>query len=240
MKRDKVIREVLGDENAITPSDLCNQPFRRAVFGGYKMDEVDAFLNRAADQLESLLEQLRLLKAQNEEQKGRIEEYRQMEGTLRSALISSQKFGEDTVDAARREAQALVEEARAIQAKAEAEAARLPEALSQEIRLLTDKRERLRAEILAILDTHRALLARLPQAGLPEFKRQPLSPSTGSDPTPLPGPNVHNRRGRVSFDDSDTPPEAVLDPAEASKDAMGQPLAVRAAPSETVAEDSAQ
>lgn len=158
MRKDRMVREVLGEELALTPSDICNQDFRQALVGGYRSDEVDTFLERVADMFEGMLQQLRELRARNEEQRAALEQAREMEDTLRSALVSSQRFSEEIVATAKREAQALLEEARAKQAQAQLEAARLPGRLSRDIHLMERQRARLRSELLAIIETHRRLL----------------------------------------------------------------------------------
>lgn len=158
MRRDKVVTEVLGEEIAVTPSDLYNKKFKRALVGGYSRATVDAFLERVADVLEALIAQVRELKEKYEESKAQLEEYRQMEATLRNALTSSRKFSESIIETAKREAHTLVEEARLARAQAQLGAAKLPTELSRDIVLLQDQRERLRAEMLAILDTHKNLL----------------------------------------------------------------------------------
>ena len=73
VRRDRVVTDVLGADVAITPSDLCNQQFRRTVFGGYHPDEVDIFLERVANDFEHLLTQMKGLTEKNEEQKGLLE-----------------------------------------------------------------------------------------------------------------------------------------------------------------------
>lgn len=171
MRKDKVVTEMLGEDLAITPSDVCDKKFRRAMVGGYDRRQVDRFLERVADAIERLLDQVRALKGTQQEQKGRIEEYRDMETTLRTALSSSQNLAEDILSAARREAQALVEEAHARQAQIELDARRLPDALRREIQLLEQQRDRLRVELGAVLDTHKNLLA------------SHLSPSLGPPPS---------------------------------------------------------
>jgi DivIVA domain-containing protein len=159
MRKDKVVTEMLGEDLAITPSDVCDKKFRRVLTGGYDRRQVDRFLERVADAIERLLDQVRTLKSAQQEQKTRIEEYRDMETTLRTALSSSQKLAEDILSAARREAQAMLEETHAKQAQIELEARRLPDALRREIQLLEQQRDRLRTELGAVLDTHKNLLA---------------------------------------------------------------------------------
>ncbi len=175
MRKDKVVSEVLGEESALAPSDLYSREFKRAMVGGYDPNEVDEFLERVADQLESLIVQVRELKERNEGQRARIEEYHEMESTLRSALASSQKFGEDLLDAAKREAQAIIEEARARKAVTEHEIAKMPMDLSNEIWELREQRNRLKNEMLAILDTHRLLIERQITADKPVANKEAVA-----------------------------------------------------------------
>ena len=161
MRKDKVVSEVFGEEVALTPSDLYSKQFKSALFGGYKPEGVHQFLERVADVLEELIVQVRVLKEQLSQQGGRLEEYRQMEETLRDALVSSRSFGEDILESAKREALTLTGEARLVKAKAHLEAAKLPALLSRDIQLLMKERHRLRSEMMAILDTHRNLLESL-------------------------------------------------------------------------------
>ena len=169
MRKDKIVTEVMGEENVLTPSDLYNHDFKRMTMGGYKVEEVDQFLERVADVMESLIGQVRELKARTDEQREQLEEYRQMEKTLRNALMSSQKFGENILEAARREADALIEEGRLKKARAEFEASRVPSKMTEEIEQLKQQRRQLRIEILAVVETHRRLVDSL----LPEELVEP-------------------------------------------------------------------
>ncbi len=217
MRKDKVVTEVLGEENVITPSDLYNHQFKRVVMGGYKAQEVDEFLERVADVMEALIVQVRELRDRNEEQRRRLEEYRQMEETLRSALVSSQTFSENILEAARREARALIEQARLEKEQAKLENARMPEKLSHEIRMLRQQRDRLRVELLAILETHRRLLDSLIPAettGVPSgffetarHEREPAAePVEAPEPEAIEGETVPAREtwegGLVSREES--------------------------------------
>jgi cell division initiation protein len=182
MRKDAVVSGVLGADAVLTPSDLYNKEFRRAIFGGYSTQEVDAYLERVADVLESLIRQIRELREQLENHKARLEEYRQIEETLRSALVTSQKFGENLIDAARREADSIVEAARAEKGRVLSQAAKLPTALEAEINQLQELRDRLRTNMLAILTTHRTLLdTYAPIERIPGKERD-----AGTEPSPSP------------------------------------------------------
>lgn len=160
MRKDKLVSHVLGEEAVLAPSDLYSKQFPRATFGGYRAQDVDAYMERVANVLESLNNEVRSLKDQLEERDRLVGEHRQMETTLRDALVTSQKFGEDVIATAQREAETLVDAARVEKERVLSQAMRLPEALAAEIEALQDLRDRLRAEIEAILSSHQALLTK--------------------------------------------------------------------------------
>ncbi len=158
MRRDKVVQEVLGDENVITPSDLCHHEFKRVTMGGYRPEDVDQLLERVADVMESLNEQVRRLKIENESLRERLAEQRASENVMREALVSTQRTSESIIEAARRQADAIIEEAKAERARIRADQTRVPELIENEIRLLRQQRERFRTQFISVLETHRRLL----------------------------------------------------------------------------------
>ncbi len=164
MRTDRVVSEVLGEEHAITPSDLYNAELKTNLFGGYSKNQVDTLLERAADVLETVITRNRQLKQQNDEQKTALEKYRDMEESLRGALVSSQKMSENIISSARFQADALLEEARLARAQAIFKMEELPGGLRMEIQRLVEARERLRDDIAAVLHSHEALLGRIPHA----------------------------------------------------------------------------
>lgn len=158
MRQNRVVSDVLGKENVLSPSDVLNYDFNRSLVGGYSSSDVDDFLARVADVLENMIQQIRDLKARLAEQKEELDEHRQMEETLRNTLVTSQKFGENLIESAKREAALLVEAARVEKSRVDAETERVPLLLGQEIRRLQDQRDRLREDIRSILAAHEALL----------------------------------------------------------------------------------
>jgi cell division initiation protein len=164
MRTDRIVTEVLGGEVTITPADIFGKRFHRALFGGYQGQEVDGFLERVADVLEAVIRENRELKDRIEEYKAKSEDYTQMQETLRSALVTSQKFAENVIESARREAGTIVESGRVEKERILTQATRLPVALAQEINQLQQHRGRLRKEMTALLATHRTLLDSLAPA----------------------------------------------------------------------------
>lgn len=164
MKKDQIVSEVLGEEAVITPSDLYNTEFKNALMGGYDKPEVDTFLERVADAFEALINRVKELQDSLEEERNDMAELREMEHTLRDALASAQRFNEDTLDSARRQADAIVADAETARAKAGLEAEALPNALREEIEELRAERNRLRMDLRAMLAAHTALLHDIPGA----------------------------------------------------------------------------
>jgi DivIVA domain-containing protein len=175
MRKDKVVSDVLGTEVTITPSDLYHADFKRSKIGGYDKAEVDAYLERLADVLEDLIGQVRDLKERNEDLESEMTDFRAMERSLREAMLSSQRVSDDMVDAARREAKSLIEEARLKKLQSQIEASKVPDALARDINLLKQQRMRLRVEITSILETHRQLLETLIPIGGPLADAEPAA-----------------------------------------------------------------
>lgn len=195
MRRDKVVQEVLGDENVITPSDLCHHEFKRVTMGGYRPEDVDQLLERVADVMENLNEQVRRLKIENESLRERLAEQRASENVMREALVSTQRTSESIIEAARRQADAIIGEAKAERARIRADQARVPESIENEIRLLRQQRERFRTQFLSVLETHRRLLDDL----IP-----PLDPAAPL----ISEPDAVSYAARAATDDDADAPEA--------------------------------
>ncbi len=206
-EQEQATPEELWEAASIAPSDLYYTQFRRAIFGGYDRTDVDMFRDHVADLFEGLLGQVRDLKKGIGEQKSEIGEFHEMEGALRNALKSSQKFSEQILDAAKREADAMLAEACLAKSRAETEAVQLPEALRQEIEELKGERERLRADIQAVLETHAKLLGRIPAAEV-----------TATRPVIDVGQERKTRQAPAEFSfGENAAPEIVLDSSDVSR-----------------------
>ncbi len=193
MKEDKVISEVLGGESALAPSDVCNKQFKSAKVGGYNRQEVDRFLERVANILESHIVQVRDLKGRNEELHEELVQYRRSEATLRTALVSARELGDDVMDAAERKADAMIEEARLKKKMIELEIAKLPEKLAGDIKALESQRQQLKSGLMSVLQTHQDLLSAL----IPD-----------NEPACQTGP-FDIEKSRDQEDDADEEPESV-------------------------------
>lgn len=97
----------------ITPQDIQEKTFGKAMVGGYDMGAVDEFLDELAADYGTLTKENASLKSKMRVLVEKIEEYRQTEDSMRLALLSAQKMSAQIEAEARARAEALVNEAEA-------------------------------------------------------------------------------------------------------------------------------
>lgn len=95
----------------MTPQDIRERTFEKAVFGGYDMAGVDDFMEEAAIALESAQRENSALKAKLKVLVDKIEEYRASEDAMRMTLLSAQKLSGQIESEARERADKLVGDA---------------------------------------------------------------------------------------------------------------------------------
>ena len=95
----------------LTPNAIVDYPLRTGV-RGYRVDEVDALLDRVADRIEQLQGQLAERDAELARLRARVEEAGATEDTLSRTLLTAQRAAEQTVAEAEQEAERLRGEAR--------------------------------------------------------------------------------------------------------------------------------
>lgn len=86
----------------LTPQDVQNQEFPKAVFGGYDMTSVDNFLETMTEDYASLYKENAILKSKIKVLVEKVEEYRSTEDSMRMALLTAQKMGDDIMEEANR------------------------------------------------------------------------------------------------------------------------------------------
>ena len=92
----------------LTPQEIAGKAFVKAVFGGYDMTGVDNFLESAAADYAALYKENAILKGKIKVLVEKVEEYRSTEDSMRMALLTAQRMGEDiTADANRRREEML-------------------------------------------------------------------------------------------------------------------------------------
>lgn len=151
-------------ETAIELTQAPSSIFRRALFGGYKTQDVDHYVERAADVLESLIEE-------NKEARVQLDATSQKEVELQTTLSSTLKFSDHIVSAARREATSLLQNSREREEEYASASSAPAATLAQEIEALRVQRDRLAAELNAALDSHIRLLTAVETNSMTEINR---------------------------------------------------------------------
>ena len=95
----------------LTPQDIQNKEFVKAVFGGYDMTVVDDFLEEIAGDYATLSKENAVLKSKIKVLVEKIEEYRSTEDAMRAALLSAQKMSDDMLADAQKKSEEMIAEA---------------------------------------------------------------------------------------------------------------------------------
>ncbi|HHV71508.1 MAG TPA: DivIVA domain-containing protein [Clostridia bacterium] len=95
----------------LTPLDVHNQKFSRAIFGGYKAEEVDDFCEQIAKDYESIYRENHELKEELEKMQNKIEAYAEMEEHLKKTLVVAQTTAEEIRKNALKEKELIIQEA---------------------------------------------------------------------------------------------------------------------------------
>ena len=110
----------------LTPQEIQEIKFEKAVFGGYDMAQIDKFLDELVDDYTMLYKENAALKAKMRVLVDKIDEYRAVDEEMRKALYTAQQTAKEITDKA-------TEQARAIINNAELEARKKCESIDTEI-----------------------------------------------------------------------------------------------------------
>ena len=95
----------------ITLEEIENITFRKSGLGGYKIDEVDHFVDDVVDKVKSLELAQRELELKIENQQAEIKNYKEKEDSVQNALISAQVSAKQIKSEAEKKAQEKLDEA---------------------------------------------------------------------------------------------------------------------------------
>ena len=95
----------------ISPQEISDKAFDKAVFGGYVMAEVDDFFETVTADYASLYKENAILKGKLKVLVEKVEEYRSTEDAMRMALLTAQRMGEDMLAEANRKKEDTLQQA---------------------------------------------------------------------------------------------------------------------------------
>ena len=95
----------------LTALEIKQQSFDKTL-RGYDVAEVQAFLNMASAQWESMTARIRELRAHIEELNGKVKHYEKVELALHETLLAARESAENRMEDARKDARILIDKAR--------------------------------------------------------------------------------------------------------------------------------
>ena len=95
---------------ALTPLDIHNKEFRK-TFRGYDEEEVDEFLDQLVKDYERLYKENVELREALAAKDSNIDQYKDMEDTLKKTLVVAQQTADDLKSGAVRESEVIIKEA---------------------------------------------------------------------------------------------------------------------------------
>ena len=96
----------------LTPQDVTNREFDKAVFGGYDIAAVDRFLEELSQDYAALYRDNATLKGKLKVLVDKVEEYRNTEDAMHLALLTAQKTAREITEEAEKKAADIIAEAR--------------------------------------------------------------------------------------------------------------------------------
>lgn len=96
----------------MTPQDIREKIFEKAMFGGYDMAAVQNYQEEVATELANAQKEIAVLKGKMKVLVDKIEEYRASEDAMRLAILSAQKVGKQIEDDAQARADKILSEAK--------------------------------------------------------------------------------------------------------------------------------
>ncbi len=137
----------------LTPLDIRKQEFKKAM-RGLDGDEVYAFLATIADEYEAVINDNKALRERLLELDDKVQEYRNMEKTLRDTLLTAERVTVEAKENARREASLIVKEAQIEAEKAARDVRNNAMKLRQEIQTLKQQKDGYLSRLKILIESH--------------------------------------------------------------------------------------
>lgn len=138
----------------LTIEDIKQVSFRKAGIGGYKPEDVDAFIDQVLITMEQLRKEKSDLVKKMDILATRVEEYRADEDAVRNAMLASQRVADSTIKSAKAKAAQIIEESEnAAKAKLYDLNLQIKEQKKQYALLLSEC-NKLREELISVCNKH--------------------------------------------------------------------------------------
>jgi len=143
----------------ISPMDIQQQQFKGKMFGGLDPEDVDAFLQSVAGEMEELIRENGELKERLNRNATAIAEMEAREAQLRETMLAAQRITEEMKANAQKEAHLMVSEAELKGERIVADAEKKLIQLNNQIQELKREKVQFESGFKGMLDTYYKLLA---------------------------------------------------------------------------------
>jgi len=143
----------------ISPMDIQQQQFKGKMFGGLDPEDVDAFLQSVAGEMEELIRENGELKERLNRNATAIAEMEAREAQLRETMLAAQRITEEMKANAQKEAHLTVSEAELKGERIVADAEKKLIQLNNQIQELKREKVQFESGFKGMLDTYYKLLA---------------------------------------------------------------------------------
>lgn len=143
----------------ITPMDIQQQQFKGKMFGGLDPEDVDAFLQMVAGEMEELIRENNDLKERINRNQTQMTEMEAREAQLRETMLAAQRITEEMKANAQKEAHLMISEAELKGERIVADAENKLVQLNNQIQELKREKVQFESGFKGLLDTYYKLLA---------------------------------------------------------------------------------
>jgi len=184
----------------LSPNEIRNHEFSTA-FRGYTRSEVEAFREAAAAALEEARTEILKLDKERALMAGRYQDLKDLEETLKSAVVEAQKSSEQVVANAKKEAELIIAEAKKRRDGVIEEKHRHLAEVESQIHQLELKRDNLYNRLKVELETHLRLINQLhPDSGVNRNDRNHRNPGLSHRPASGHSPQIPAGQNEASID----------------------------------------
>ena len=141
----------------LTPTDIKTQEFNKSR-KGYDADEVKAFLEKIAEEVEDLMNENETLLDETEELKRSLDEYKKTEKDLQTTLLKAQESSTKAIEAAKNQTGMMLKEAELKAARIIEKAKENANEIRDAVINLREEKDLIIAKLKAIVNTQSTLL----------------------------------------------------------------------------------
>lgn len=142
----------------ITPLDIQQQQFKGKTFGGLDAEDVDAFLQAVAAEMEGLLRENNELKEQVNRQTRELAEMAERDKELRETMLAARTITEEMKANTQKEGELIISEAQMKARRLVDEAERTVAELQVKVQDVRRQRLQFEIELKGLLDAHARLI----------------------------------------------------------------------------------